>query len=162
MFWVVWSVVSFIDFILFLLWKRQIFNSKVLLWDLGKFIEKFILQLKSIFYGLFLCKTKVLPLLKMDDSWSLEKLSSLFNLVLDNKYLNLKSNRYLYRKIVFFHQKYWKIDTWCLFTKKTESYWGNWLPLQQQKKTYYAVTVLRTTKILLLHRPKKSWKVVDF
>ena len=132
---VVWSVVSFIEFILFLLRKSQIFNSKVLQWDLGKYIEKFILQLKFIFYGFFLCKTKVLPLLKMDDSWSLEKLSSLFNLVLDNnKYLNLNSNRYLYRKIIFFHQTYWKLDTWCLFNKKTKSYWGNWLPSEQQKK----------------------------
>lgn len=29
----------------------------------------------------------------------------------------------------------WKIDTWCLFNKKTESYRWKWLPSEQQKKT---------------------------
>ena len=56
---------------------------------------------------------------------------------------------------------YWKIDTWCLFTKETESYWWNWMPSEQQKNPITQWRLSESPKHLYYTGPKyhKKWSI---
>ena len=164
---VVWSVFSFTDFFLFLLWKRPRFNSTVFQRVLLKYIENVYFKAIIHFDGLFLFKTKVVTLMFFLN-WSFFEFRKAFFYYLTLFLCKIhKTEIVLCRKIIF-HLIFMKRTEKLIFgvySLKKLNHFGETDCLQsseQLKKTLLHSEGPQNHQNTPTTQVQKSWKVVDF
>ena len=123
------------------------------------------------FYGVFLTKTKVVPLPVFSKYWCFLNWYKKSNILKKCKATTLvlvenTSYQWYYRVKSIVWSILIKITAGIeystFYVKKTENCWWTWSPSEQPKYPYYTLSAIQTTKIPYLHRPKNSWLGYNF